>query len=275
MSSNEEKIREKYAKNPMGEETRYRKSRTGSLEFLMTQRLLEPYITPESDVVEFGCATGYYAGLWHSKCRSYQGVDLVQEHVDFFNAKGLANAMAQQGDATNFPELANGSFDLVLCLGPMYHLPPEERALAMREMARICKPGGALAFAYINIIGVYFSAVDNGWGAKLLPWHKRWRQHYYPNPLAHTTLQTHTDDLRPGTFFFTMPEEMAALAEDCGLRVLRQAALDVQFNNKNAERMGEEQWALYQELCAAALEYPSCAGMSNHALLICRKEHVT
>ena len=116
MASNQDKIREFYSKSPAREDTRHRRSRANSLEFRFTKQLLDAYITPETSVVEFGCATGYYAGHWQDKCKSYLGIDIVQENVDFFNAKNLANAKAQLGDATNCPEFADNSFDVVLCL---------------------------------------------------------------------------------------------------------------------------------------------------------------
>jgi SAM-dependent methyltransferase len=272
MSSNYEKIRAKYAQNPAAEENRHSNGRRAALEFRSTQLLLEPYITAESDVVEFGCATGYYASQWQGRCKSYLGVDLVQENVDFFNAKGIPNAQARQGDATHCPALADASFDLVLCLGPMYHLPPEERVLAMAEMARIAKPGAVLAFSFVSQMGLMFIAMDNGWGRRKLSLRQRLRRrHYYPTRAGLEMLTTGTDDLRPGLFYFTMPEKMEALAAQSGLRVLRSAGLDFIYNERNLKRMDDAQYALFLEAHDAATQSPACAGMSNHALLICEK----
>jgi SAM-dependent methyltransferase len=242
------------------------------MEFRHTKLLLDPYITPEADVAEFGCATGHYAGHWQGKCKSYLGVDIVQENVDFFNAKELSNARAQLGDATNCPELPDASFDVVLCLGPMYHLEAEERPLAMAEMARVCKPGGVLAFAYINKVGANMWAITNRLGRKQLPWYKRLRRcnAYYPNRRGNETIFAGVDDV-DNPFFFTMPEEMEELAGRYGLRVLQNAGVDITLNEAQINHMDGEQYACWLEFAEYMLQWPSVTGMANHALMICRK----
>ena len=152
----------------------------------------------------------------------------------------------------------------------MYHLTAEERKPAIAEMVRICKPGGVLAFAYVNKIGVYFWGMALGAGNNLLPFWKRRKHSYYPNRKANDAILAGVNDI-DNPFFFTMPEEIEALASDTGLRLIQNAGVDV-ILSRNIERMSEEQWACYVELAEAALEYPSCTGMSNHALMICRKE---
>ena len=273
MSTTQEKIRMHYSRDPAREESRHRHSRANSMEFRYTKLLLEPYMTPDKNVVEFGCATGYYAGLWHDKCQSYLGVDIVQENVDFFNAKGLCNAKARQGDATNCPEFSDNSFDVVLCLGPMYHLPQEERALAMAEMARICKPGGLLAFAYINKAGVLMQAMTNRIWRHKLPWYKRLRRHntYYPNRKGNDCIFAGVNDV-DNPFFFTMPEEMEPLAAQCGLRVVQNAGVDITLNTDQINHMDGEQYACWLEFAEYMLQFPSVTGMASHALMLCAKE---
>jgi len=278
MSTTQDKVRAKYSRNPSNEDARARRTRAAGMEFRHTKLLLDPYITPETDVVEFGCATGYYAGHWHDKCKSYLGVDIVQENVDFFNAKNLSNAEGQRtayaklGDAIYCPDFAKDSFGVVLCLGPMYHLPAEERALAMAEMARICKPGGVLAFAYVNKVGVLMHAMTNRWVRKQLPWYKRlrWYQTYYPNHKGNDSIFAGVNDI-DNPFFFTMPEEMESLAEQCGLRVIQNAGVDTTLNEAQINHMDGEQYACWLEFAEYMLQFPSVTGMANHALMICGK----
>jgi len=278
MSTTQDKVRAKYSRDPSREEARSKWSRAAGMEFRHTKLLLEPYITPETSVVEFGCATGHYAGHWHDKCKSYLGVDIAQANVDFFNAKGLSNAEgqrtahAQVGDATHCPEFPDGSFDVVLCLGPMYHLPAEERPLAMAEMARICKPGGVLAFAYINKAGVLMWAMTSRVMRNKLPWRKRLRRYnaYYPNRKGNESIFAGVNDI-DNPFFFTMPEEMEPLARQCGLRVLQNAGVDITMNTDQINHMDDEQYACWLEFAEAMLQWPSVTGMANHALMICGK----
>ena len=272
MATTQEKVRTNYSRDPSREDGRHRQSRADGMEFRFTKLLLDSHITPEKDVVEFGCATGHYAEHWHDKCKSYLGVDIVQENVDFFNAKGLSNARAQLGDATCCPEIEDNSFDVVLCLGPMYHLPEDERALAMAEMARVCKPGGTLAFAYINKVGVLMQAMTNRVWRHKIPWRKRlkWYNTYYPNRKGNECIFAGVNDV-DNPFFFTMPEELEPLAQQCGLRVLQNAGVDITMNAAQINHMDDEQYACWLEFAEYMLRFPSVTGMAGHALMICEK----
>jgi len=281
MASTEKLVLERYS-DPAKEEHRNRVRRSGSSDAMSgfneearnTIKVIDPYITAEKDVIEFGCATGFYAEFWASKCKSYVGVDIVPAHVDYFNGKQLPNAQALLGDATDCPEFSDERFDVVLCFGPMYHLPPEERGTAMLEMKRICKPGGLMAFAYIPTAGVILHAIANQWGRKQLPLWRRLRDKhagYYPNHKGNETFETGTDDVKPGTFYFTMPEEMDALAARCGLPNARHIGVEIVLNKRQIAGMDAEQLAAWYTCSENLLKYPSLAGAANHALMMCRK----
>lgn len=47
--------------------------------------------------------------------------------------------------------LEAASFDVVLCLGPLYHLEHEaQRTRCLEQVLRVLKPGGSVFFAFIN-----------------------------------------------------------------------------------------------------------------------------
>lgn len=145
---------------------------------------------------------------------------------------------------------------MVCCLGPLYHLPPAERERAMRECVRVCRPGGVLAFAYINRVGVYAGACVH---SKL--------GEYYPNERANTcVLGRGVDDMRPEVFFYTMPEEMEETAQGLGLQKLRNLGTDFFFAAEAIDRMDDDKFALYRPLADQMARYESCTGLSNHAL---------
>lgn len=57
----------------------------------------------------------------------------------------------RRASATQLAHLDTASCDVVLLLGPLYHLcAPAERAQAVGEAARVLKPGGVLCAAAIN-----------------------------------------------------------------------------------------------------------------------------
>ncbi|MCL2773540.1 MAG: class I SAM-dependent methyltransferase [Oscillospiraceae bacterium] len=263
MSSNQDRIREKYSHGKEGE--RAFTSRSESLEFHYTKKILSEYIKPDSRVIEIGCGGGYYGMYFADKCTEYVGVDITPENIAAFEEKikaaGLCNVQAFVGDAIHLYNIADGSFDVVLCLGPMYHLPQEERELVFAECKRIAEDGAIIAFAYIIRIGVYAA------GCVVDKWRDR-----YPNAEANKyILEYSTSDDRPGLFFMTSPEEMEHDAKQYTLEVLKNCGLDFIFASYAIDMMSEEKFNFYWELADRMSESQSCTGLSNHALLICRK----
>jgi len=248
-----------------GEDNRATSSRSVGLEFHYTKKILDGLIDKQHRVLEVGCGTGYYGFHYADKCAEYFGIDLFPYHIEIFQRKiresGLGNLSCSVGDATNLAGTEDDEcFDVVLCLGPMYHLPPDKRELVFANCARVCKNDGVVVFAFINKIGTYFGAVL----------HDDLRNKY-PNRQANDTVlkQGINDDDAP--FFFTTPEEMVSAAVRHGLSKVRIAGLDFFGLTAIADKMDDEKFGLYSELLDEAAELESCAGMSEHALLVCKK----
>jgi len=239
-------------------------SRTSALEFHYTKKVLDEFITKDSRVIEIGCATGHYALHFSDKCKKYVGIDLFPEHIEIFNKKiilnNLKNVCCQVGDAVKLEGIADNSFDVVCCLGPMYHLPMAERKLVFSECKRICKHGGVIALSYINKIGVYV-------GGCIYDCEK------YPNEIANEfVLKQGTDDLRPGIFYYSTPEEMEEIAHEYGLSKISNTGTDFFITKKIVEQMSDEKFEMFMQLLDEMTKYESCTGMSDHALLVCKKQ---
>jgi SAM-dependent methyltransferase len=105
-------------------------------------------------IIDIGGAAGAYsfwlAGLGHEVSL----VDLTPKHVEQARRTNEGSpaklARIQVGDALGL-EFEDAAFDLALLMGPLYHLP--ERGLrirAIREAARVVKPGGIVVAAAIS-----------------------------------------------------------------------------------------------------------------------------
>lgn len=265
MSSNQEKILQKYGDGTK-ENHRAEKSRASGLEFHYTKKQLDKFIKATDRVLEVGCATGYYGMYYADKCREYVGIDIVPSHIEIFQSKidaaGLKNVSCRVGDATNLSEIPDGSFDVVLCLGPVYHLPPAEQDKVLAECSRVCRDGGVVAISYLNSVGEYAGCCV----------HDEWRAHY-PNERANElVLEKFTDDVHEDVFFFTMPERIEADATRYGLTKMQNLGTHFTLMMSVVNGMTDGQFALLKPLYDQMASYESCTGMSNHALLICRKE---
>jgi ubiquinone/menaquinone biosynthesis C-methylase UbiE len=125
----------------------------GALEFARTQVILRQYLPPPPAVVaDVGGGPGQYA-VWLAE-RGYRVhlIDPVPLHVEQARAAcrdrpGVTLAGADVGDARTL-RLPDASADAVLLLGPLYHLPErDDRARALAEARRVCRPGGIILAA--------------------------------------------------------------------------------------------------------------------------------
>lgn len=258
-----EKIIEKYSGG--GEVNRAAQTGPYAMEFIYTKKALDGYIDSSKRVIELGCGGGYYLMHYAPKCKEYLGVDLSPVNVDIVKAQladsGYENADVMLGDATALTAIADESYDVVLCLGPMYHLNREDRKLCIAECKRICRPGGVIAFAFINKIG---AIAKFGHGAG-------W-EHVLTPAIGECVLKRGTDDVNTDIFFFTMPEEMIEDTEAVGLKRIRMTGVDFLVLEEEIDSFTDEQRRIWFQFADAVAGSEYATALSNHALFICKRE---
>jgi SAM-dependent methyltransferase len=121
-----------------------------SLERVRTQELIERYLPAgELEVLDVGGGAGVYAGWLATKGHGVSLVDPVPLHVEQART-AHPDVKVSIGDARAL-DFEAGAFDVVLMLGPLYHLPSrDERIDALGEAMRVLRPGGLLFVAAIN-----------------------------------------------------------------------------------------------------------------------------
>jgi len=131
-------------------------------------RLIRARLRPERDlagrrVLDIGCGRGGFAS-WlarHPAAPSeVVGCDFsavaVEKAGDFAREAGLTNARFEVGDIQALAQFADGTFDTVFSCETIEHVP--DPPLAVRELARVLKPGGRLFLStpnYASTIGLY------------------------------------------------------------------------------------------------------------------------
>jgi len=98
----------------------------------------------DRDVLEVGCGTGLILKALAERGGSATGVDLSAGMLSKATERGLRVA---QGSATELP-FADESFDVVCSFKVLAHV--TEIKQAMREMARVTRPGGRLFLEFYN-----------------------------------------------------------------------------------------------------------------------------
>jgi len=140
----------------------------GRLEFLRTRELLARRLpAPPATVLDVGGAAGAYALPLAAEGYEVHLVDPVALHVEQARAASASQpdaplASAVVGDARELP-VEDRSADVVLLLGPLYHLTDAaDRARALHEARRALRPGGLLAAAAITRFASTLDGVAQG-----------------------------------------------------------------------------------------------------------------
>ncbi|HEV2377298.1 MAG TPA: class I SAM-dependent methyltransferase [Streptosporangiaceae bacterium] len=125
----------------------------GSLEFTRTTEVVLRRLPAAPAVVaDIGGGPGRYALWLASLGYQVEHRDLMPLHVEQLttDAAGVSGIHTAVGDAREI-DLPSASVDAVLLLGPLYHLTDDaERLCALRECARVVRPGGPVFAAAIS-----------------------------------------------------------------------------------------------------------------------------
>jgi SAM-dependent methyltransferase len=125
-------------------------------------------IHAEDEVLDMGCGTGRFTIPLAERVRSVSGLDLSPMMLATARKKladkGL-EADLREGDMAALP-FADASFDVVVSMLALMHIPRADRQQVFREVARVLRPGGRLLIGVKNSVfermfrGDRFAAVD-------------------------------------------------------------------------------------------------------------------
>jgi SAM-dependent methyltransferase len=100
---------------------------------------------PDDTVLDVACGGGIVVCAFAPHVRRATGIDVTQAMLDeaqrLAQEKGLANVEWRQGDVNSLP-FEDGGFTIVATRFSVHHFP--NPAAVLREMARVCTPGGRL-----------------------------------------------------------------------------------------------------------------------------------
>jgi len=147
------------------------------------------------------------------------------------------------------------SFDVVLCMGAMYHLPSDEdKTQAIRECVRVCNPGGLVVLSYLNYFAMVAAELQDGL-----------------TNLDHliATIDNKDDFL----FTPTTPARIEKCVRDAGLAILHNIGADgLSFVlREKVNTATDEVFDKWMDYIYKYCEEPNIIGYSQHGLLIGRK----
>lgn len=122
-------------------------------EYLNTMKYIEKYLSPDSKVIEIGAGTGRYSLALAEMGYDVTAVELVPHNIDVMKKKVKShhNIKIYEGNACDLSMFESETYDIVLLLGPMYHLfTDEDKHKAMSEAIRLAKKDGTIYTSYCN-----------------------------------------------------------------------------------------------------------------------------
>jgi ubiquinone/menaquinone biosynthesis C-methylase UbiE len=254
------------------EQERLASSGEGSLEWARTLDVLDRYLPPApARVLDVGGGPGPYAVWLAARGYDVHLIDPVPLHVEQATAAAAASPApftAALGDARSLDQ-PDASADVVLMLGPLYHLTErDDRLTALREAYRVLRPGGMVYAVGISRFaslfdGLLFGQLGDPAFAAIIAQDLCDGQHR--NPAAANAPEWFT------TTFFHLPQELAAEVQEVGFTL--DALLGIEGPGKYIGA-GWDDAPNREHIVAAARAVesePSLLGVSAHLMAVARK----
>ena len=222
------------------EENRLTTNNARKIEFVTTTRVLDEIIGTNSKILDCAAGTGIYA-FWFAD----KGHDVT---------------------ATDMSCFADDSFDIVLNMGPFYHLITEEqREKCMKECLRVLRKGGLLVTAYIPRYYVFqYIATSN----------EKYLDEHLAKQLIETGVLKHDDEKCFWTdTYYSSKEEMESIYQRYRLKIVDHFAQDglAPLLSQKVDKWDENQFKTWCDYHYSVCREQSVLGASNHVIIIGRK----
>ena len=251
------------------EEDRLTTNNARRIEFVTTTRILDEVISEKSKILDCAAGTGIYAFWLADKGHEVTATDITPRHADLIN-QTLANKKYNMNtsvlDATDMSCFDDASFDVVLNMGPFYHLITEEqREKCLKECLRVLKKDGLLVTAYIPRYYVFqYIVVSN----------EKYLDAHLAKQLIETGVLKHDDEKCFWTdTYYSSKEEMKSVYEKYGLKVVDHFAQDglTPLLAKKVDTWNDAQFKIWCDYHYSVCREESVLGASNHVVIIGKK----
>lgn len=135
-----------------------------NIEFQTTLHMIDKYFKNTGKVLDLGCGPGRYSIELLKKGYNVTLYDISNEQLKLAksNIEDI-NLKADEyicGDCTDLSKFDDNSFDVVLLMGPMYHITDDSLRLdVLKNIKRILKDNGFAMIAYLNGLGIIKSSI--------------------------------------------------------------------------------------------------------------------
>ena len=211
-------------------------------------------------IIDLGAGTGEYSLYFARNGYKVTAIELVEKHVMQIKEKINTETSLEvfQGNAMDVSMIEDKSYDVVLCLGPLYHLPKiEDRMKCIDEVKRICKDNGKMFFAFISNDMVITTET----------------MCYNSDFLIGNEYNHDNYKVKDFPFVFHTVEDCRNLLRDSDITITGEVAADglSELLADKINSMNEENYKLWLDYHYYCCEKPEFLGASNHLLFIAEK----
>jgi S-adenosylmethionine-dependent methyltransferase len=242
------------------------------LEYDLTWRYLDRYLPAHGSILEIGAGTGRYTLELARRGYEITAVDmsaaLIEECRKWIADEGLEKQVRLVvADARDLSSLGGEKYDVVLLMGPLYHLVVEaDRNAALKQVVARLRKGGLIFSAFISRFGILGDLIKND--PALIE-----RQAEVRSVLEKGKSP---DDYPRGGFrgYFTQICEIAPLHEALGFETLKVAGVEpaISADDESYNKLEGTQRQLWLDLLYEISTEESILGASRHLLIIGRKK---
>lgn len=241
------------------ENDRLIKSQAARVEFLTTVKYIEKYLKPGAKILDVGAGAGEYSLYFAGKGYTVSALELADANIAAFRAKmtGEEPIDLVQGNALDLSRYESDSFDIVLLLGPLYHLHEEaDKLRCIEEAKRVCKKNGKIFFAFISNDMVILTMQQLHW-----------------DYLLRGDYNKETFRLEDFPFVFHTVDRCRALLGESGVQICHEVASDgaSELLQELVNGLDEASYRQYLRYHFYICEKPEFLGMSNHLLFVGEK----
>lgn len=235
-------------------------TKAGKVEFITTVRYIEKYLKPGDKILDVGAGTGAYSIYFSRNGYEISALELADANVAAFRRRIMPGDCIDlvQGNALDLSRYPDKHFDIVLVLGPLYHLErKEDKQRCIEEAKRVCKDGGKIFFAFISNDMVILTELMYN------------EKYFLGDTYDHDSFKVYDFP-----FVFNTLDEMREILHRGGVKILDEVASDgvSELLEGRINALEEESYEQYLRYHFYTCEKPEMLGRSNHLLFVTEKE---
>lgn len=240
------------------------KSKSHLPEYLTTMRYVQKYLSNGTKILEIGAGTGTYSIALAKQGYVVDAVELVPHNIEIMKNKLTENYSVNvyEGNATNLRFLNDDTYDIVLLLGPMYHLFNEtDKLRAIREAIRVAKQGGIIFTAYCNNDTTIYNWFNN---RKIMEYIDK----------KYINSEFHTKSISQLIFEFHRKDDIDRIMKNFRVKRLHFIGTDMlsYYFKDSIDTFSDAEFDWYMQFHYQMCERQDCIGLSFHFLDVFQKE---